>query len=138
MNKVVLIGRLTKDPELTYTAGKGTALTKITLAVPKYNSKTKQNEADFIPVQIWGKRAESTAKYTNKGSQVSVSGRIQTGSYEAKDGTKRYTTNVVADEIIFLSSTTNSGTASESTGAGSGSSSYEEDITPVDDGDMPF
>ncbi|WP_230143853.1 single-stranded DNA-binding protein, partial [Clostridium neonatale] len=83
MNKVVLIGRLTKDPELRFTPGTGAAVTTFTLAVNRYNSKTQQNEADFIPIVIWGKQAESAANYLTKGSQAAISGRIQTRSYEA-------------------------------------------------------
>lgn len=97
MNKVVLIGRLTKDPELRYTPGTGTAVSTITLAVDRYNTKTQQREADFIPVVVYGKQAESLANYLSKGSPAAVSGRIQTRSYDAKDGTKRYVTEVVAD-----------------------------------------
>ncbi|WP_394874613.1 single-stranded DNA-binding protein [Clostridium neonatale] len=97
MNKVVLIGRLTKDPELRFTQGTGAAVTTFTLAVNRYNSKTQQNEADFIPIVILGKHAESAANYLTKGSQAAISGRIQTRSYEAKDGGKRYVTEVVAD-----------------------------------------
>ena len=107
MNKVVLIGRLTKDPELRFTPGTGAAVTTLTLAVDRYNPKTGQNEADFIPVVIWGKQAESTANYMSKGGQVAISGRIQTRSYDAKDGTKRYVTEVVADQfggVQFLGS----------------------------------
>lgn len=148
MNKVVLIGRLTKDPELRFTPGSGAAVTTLTLAVDKYNTKTGQKEADFVPVVIWGKQAESTANYMSKGSQMAISGRIQTRSYDAKDGTKRYVTEVVATEVQFLSKGNASGNAGTSFGnsneysmpvndAFSGGG-FEEDITPVDDGDMPF
>lgn len=107
MNKVVLIGRLTKDPELRFTPGTGSAVTTLTLAVDRYNTKTGQREADFIPVVIWGKQAESAANYLSKGSQAAISGRIQTRSYDAKDGTKRYVTEVVADDIQFLDGSKN-------------------------------
>lgn len=148
MNKVVLVGRLTRDPELKYISGTGTAVTTISLAVDKYNASTGQREADFIPVVIWGKQAENTANYTNKGSLISICGRIQTRSYDAKDGTKRYVTEVVASEIQFLGR--GSGSSNErGTGFGGGteysSSSknafdggFDEDMTPVDDGDIPF
>ncbi|MBN1042394.1 single-stranded DNA-binding protein [Clostridium botulinum] len=137
MNKVVLIGRLTKDPELKFTPGAGTAVTTLTLAVDKYNSKSGQKEADFVPVVVWGKQAESTANYMTKGSQMAISGRIQTRNYEAKDGTKRYVTEVVATEVQFLSK------SNDSNGGNTSSSpfddgNFEADITPVDDGDMPF
>ena len=149
MNKVVLIGRLTKDPELRFTPGSGAAVTTLTLAVDKYNTKTGQREADFVPVVVWGKQAESTANYMSKGSQMAISGRIQTRSYEAKDGTKRYVTEVVATEVQFLSKGNASGNnAGTSFGNGNEYSmpvndafsggDFEEDITPVDDGDIPF
>ena len=135
MNKVVLIGRCTKNPDLKYTPGNGTAVTTITLAVDKYNSQTKKNEADFISVVIWGKQAENTANYMSKGSQMAISGRIQTRSYDAKDGTKRYITEVVAQEVSFLSR--GSGTQSNGNNQDFGQG-FDEDIMPVDDGDIPF
>ena len=106
INKVVLIGRMVNDPELKFIKNTGTATTTITLAVDKYNAKTKEREADFINVVVWGKQAENLAEYTVKGSQIAVSGRIQTRSYETKDGTKRYVTEVVANEIEFLGNKT--------------------------------
>ena len=142
MNKVVLIGRLSKDPELRFTPGTGSAVTTLTLAVDRYNTKTGQNEADFIPVVIWGKQAESTANYMSKGSQVAISGRIQTRSYDAKDGSKRYVTEVVADMmngVQFLGSKgNNSSNGNTNYNEPMGSNDFESDITPVDDGDMPF
>ena len=102
MNKVTLIGRLTKDPELRFIQGSGMAVTTLTLAVDKYNATTKQKEADFINVVAWNKTAENIANYMVKGSRLAVSGRIQTRSYEAKDGTKRHVTEVVANEVEFL------------------------------------
>ena len=142
MNKVVLIGRLTKDPELKYTPGTGTAVTTITLAVENYNSKTQEKTADFIPVVLWGKQAENTAQYTLKGSQVAISGRISVRTYDAKDGTKRYVTEVVADMfngVQFLSknNNSNSNTSVENNDVFGGMSFDEYDM-PVDDGDMPF
>lgn len=126
MNKVVLIGRLTKDPELKYTPGNGTAVTTVTLAVDKFNSSTGKREADFISITIWGKQAENTANYMTKGSMMAISGKIQTRSYDGKDGTKRYVTEVVANEVSFLSYRKQ------------GSIPSFDDMTPIDDGDMPF
>lgn len=135
MNKVVLIGRLTKDPELRYTPGTGMAVTTVTLAVDRFNASTKQREADFISVVIWGKQAENTANYMSKGSQMAISGRIQTRSYDAKDGTKRYITEVVAQEVSFLSK----GKDNNSSTQNFGEQSFDEDIMPVDDmADIPF
>lgn len=142
MNKVVLIGRLTKDPELKYTPGTGTAVTTITLAVENYNSKTQEKTADFIPVVLWGKQAENTAQYTLKGSQVAISGRISVRTYDAKDGTKRYVTEVVADMfngVKFLSKNNNSNSnTSDENNDVFGGMNFDEYNTPVDDGDMPF
>lgn len=99
MNKFVGIGRLTADPDLRFVPGSGAATVTITIAIDRYNSKTQQKEADFVPVVIWNKQAENVANYLTKGSQVAISGRIQTRSYDAKDGTKKYVTEVVADQF---------------------------------------
>jgi len=148
MNKVMLIGRLTKDPELRFTPGNGTAVTTLTLAVDKYNPASGQREADFIPVVVWGKQAESTANYMSKGSLMAISGRIQTRSYDAKDGSKRYVTEVVASEVQFLSKGAPSANKESGFGGGSefggssndgfGGMGFGDDMTPVDDGDIPF
>lgn len=147
MNKVVLIGRLTKDPELRFAPGTGNAVATVTLAVGRrFQSKDGQREADFIPVVIWGKQAESTANYMSKGRLMGVSGRIQTKSYEAKDGTRRYVTEVVAEEVQFLewggnnggNNRTNNNNSEFGAGGDFGSDSFDMDMTPVDDGDIPF
>jgi len=101
MNKVVLIGRLTKDPELRYTQS-GIAVVRFTLAVQRnFKNQAGEYEADFIPIQVWRSTAENCAKYLAKGRLVAVVGRIQTGHYD-KDGQRVYTTDVVADEVRFL------------------------------------
>ena len=133
MNKVVLIGRWTKDPELKFTPGAGTAVVQGTLAVERRFKKDGEKEADFIPIVIWGKQAESTANHTSKGKLISISGRIQTRSYDAKEGTKRYVTEVVADEVQFLEWANSGQAPSQSTYA------YDLDMEPVEDiGDIPF
>lgn len=101
MNKVVLIGRLTKDTELKFTPT-GTSVTTFTLAVSRRYKKEGQPQADFIQIVAWGKTGEGVANYKKKGALISVAGRIETRNYEAKDGTKRYVTEVIAEEIIFL------------------------------------
>jgi len=101
MNNVVLIGNLAKDPELRYT-GTGKAVTTLTVAVNR--GFGKDNEADFIPVVVWEKQAENCANYLTKGSKVGVQGRIQVRSYEAQNGEKRYVTEVVGNQVEFLSS----------------------------------
>ena len=110
MNLVMLIGRLTRDPELRYIPNSGTPVTTFTLAVNRELSKEKKQEmeskgqltADFINIVVWGKMAENCANYLTKGSLVTVQGRIQTRSYEAKDGTRRYVTEVIASQVEFL------------------------------------
>jgi single-strand DNA-binding protein len=109
MNTVVLIGRLTRDPDLRYTPT-GTAVAKMTLAVDRDMAKDKKAEAaqkgqptaDFIPVTVFGKQAENCANYLLKGRMCAVEGRIQTGSNTAQDGGKRYTLDVVARRIEFI------------------------------------
>lgn len=109
MNVAVLIGRLTKDPELRYTP-KGTPMARFTLAVDKGLSKDKKAEmeannqpiADFISIVVWGKAAENCATYLSKGRLTGVQGRIQSRSYETKDGSRRYITEVVAIKVEFL------------------------------------
>ena len=135
MNKVVIIGRLTKDPELKYTPGNGTAVTQITVAVERRFKKDGQQEADFIPVVIWGKSAESTAQYMRKGLLMGVSGRIQTRNYDHKDGYKVYVTEVVAEEIKFLE--WGNKTEGSSTSSGTDYDGFE-DMTPIDDDQIPF
>ncbi|MBI4857736.1 MAG: single-stranded DNA-binding protein [Acetobacterium woodii] len=104
MNKVILVGRLTRDPEVKNTTT-GKAVATFTLAVDRrFKNKDGQKEADFVPIVVWGKQAEFAGQYLAKGSQIGVSGRLQVRSYDAQDGQRRYVTEVVADEINFLSS----------------------------------
>ena len=100
MNKVILIGRITKDIELRYTKSNiPVAIT--TLAVNRAKQKDKEQETDFINLVIWGKQAENCKNYVNKGNQIAVEGRVQTRSYE-ENGKKRYITEVVAENVQFL------------------------------------
>lgn len=102
INKVILIGRLTKDPE-TRVLTSGSTVSTFNLAVERtFKSRDGEKEVDFIPIVTWGKTAELCSEYLQKGSLAGIAGRIQTRSYEAKDGTKRYVTEVVAEEISFL------------------------------------
>ncbi len=103
MNKVILIGRLTKDPEMRTTPS-GINATSFTIAVNRtFTNQNGEREADFINCVAWRKQAENLAKYCQKGSQVAVEGRIQTRSYDHQDGTKRYVTEILADSTTFLS-----------------------------------
>ena len=104
LNHVILIGRLTKDPELKYTPN-GTAVASFTLAVDRFRTNAQgEREADFIPIVAWQKQAENCAEYLRKGSLAAVDGRMQVRSYPAKDGTKRWATEVVANAVRFLDS----------------------------------
>lgn len=104
MNRAMLIGRITTKPELKYT-GSNIPFTRFSLAVNRtFANAQGQREADFINIIVWRKQAENVCNFLDKGSQVAVEGRIQTGSYDAQDGTKRYTTDIVADSVQFLES----------------------------------
>lgn len=103
MNRVILIGRLTKDPELR-TISNGSSTTSFTVAVNRtFTNQNGEREADFINCVAWRRQAENIAKYCSKGTQVAIEGRIQTRSYDAQDGSKRYVTEVIADSVTFLS-----------------------------------
>jgi single-strand DNA-binding protein len=104
MNKVILMGRLTKDPELRYTSGKNTAVASFTLAVNRRAAKEGQQQADFINVVAWTKTAEFVGKYFTKGMQVAVVGRLQTRTWDDNEGKRHYVTEVVADETYFADS----------------------------------
>ncbi|WP_373481628.1 single-stranded DNA-binding protein [Acetobacterium sp.] len=111
MNKVILLGRLTRDPEMKNTTT-GKAVTRFSLAVDRrFKNKDGQKEADFFNIVVWGKQAEFAAQYLTKGSQISLSGRLESRSYDAQDGQRRYITEVVADEINFVSSGQKNSTA---------------------------
>ena len=113
MNRVLLVGRLTRDPELRTTPG-GMAVTRFTIAVTQnFTNKNGERGADFINCSAWGRQADNISKYCHKGSLVSAEGRIRTGSYDAQDGTKKYTTEVVCDVVNFLS-TKKEGTGNDS------------------------
>lgn len=141
MNNVVLIGRLTRDPELRYIPVTGTAVTKFNLAVDRGLSKDKKQEmeskgqptADFINITVWGRMAENAANYLVKGRLVGIQGRIQTGSYD-KDGTRVYTTEVVANNVEFLE-------WGDKTNKTSNDNSWDSGIEgfhTVDNADIPF
>lgn len=102
MNNVVLIGRLTRDPEVRYTANTQMAVATFTLAVDRPVKSGEEKKADFPRVIVFGKQAENCEKYLSKGRLVSVQGRLQTGSYQNREGVTVYTTDVVADRVEFL------------------------------------
>lgn len=111
MNKVILIGRLTRDPEVRYSQGeKATAVARYSLAVDRRFKKDEEQSADFISCIAFGKNGEFAEKYLHKGTKIAIIGRIQTGSYTNKDGQKVYTTDVVVEEQEFAESSKNSNT----------------------------
>lgn len=102
LNQVVLIGNLTRDPELRYTPD-GTPVTSFTIAVNRpFINRQGEREADFVPVVVWKKQAETCSEYLMKGSQVAVEGRLQVRNYEDKDGIRKWVTEVVARRVDFL------------------------------------
>ncbi len=144
MNKVILIGRLTKDPELRFTPS-GVAVCTVTLAVDrKVFSKDQEKGTDFIQIIIWGKQAEATANYISKGCKFGVCGRIQTRNYNDKDGNRKYVTEVVADEVSFIewgnkeARVTNSNNSSFDSNVSYGNLPSSDEMTLIDDDDVPF
>lgn len=102
MNQVILIGRLTKDPETRYTSESQIAVCTFTLAVDRPTKQGEEKKADFPRITVFGRQAENCEKYLSKGKKVAVQGRIQTGSYQNSQGQKVYTTDVIAERIEFL------------------------------------
>ncbi|WP_251389865.1 single-stranded DNA-binding protein [Mediterraneibacter agrestimuris] len=120
MNKVVLVGRLTRDPEVRYSQGdSSTAVARYTVAVDRRFKRDNEPTADFIPCVVFGRSAEFAEKYFRQGMRVSVSGRIQTGSYTNKDGVRVYTTDIIVEEQEFAESR-----AESEANRGSGSFQY--------------
>lgn len=134
MNSVVLIGRLTKDPEIRYTSGTQMAIANFSVAInrPKKQGQEKA-EADFPRITVFGKQAENCEKYLAKGRLVAIQGKIQTGSYTKDDGQTVYTTGVVADRVEFLEW----GEKKEKTKDAITDEEYPEDFQTIDE-DVPF
>lgn len=131
MNRVILIGNLTKDPEIATTTN-GISVCRFTLAISRrYTNSEGERDADFINIVTWRALAENSHKFLRKGSKAAIVGSLQTRSYEAADGTKRYITEVTADEVEFISTRNYDADANKK----------EPDTTklvPVDDNDLPF
>lgn len=102
MNNVSLVGRLTRDPELRYTSESSMAVARFSIAIDRPTKKDGEKQTDYPNIVVFGKQAESCERFLSKGRQVSIQGRIQTGSYTNKDGVKVYTTEVVANYVEFL------------------------------------
>lgn len=135
MNKVVLIGRLTRDPELRYT-GNNTPVATFSLAVNRpFSNQQGEREADFINIVVWRKQAENVKNYLTQGSQCAVEGRIQTRNYDANDGSRKYITEIIADNVTFLG---NKPAGSGSNVEAENSFVGEEDIATTDITEDPF
>lgn len=137
INKVILMGRFTADPELKKT-GDGVSVIRFTVAVNRPKQKDKERAADFISCVAFRQTAEFISKYFRKGSAIIVFGTIRTGFYE-KDGTRIYTTDVIADEVNFGESRQADNGATDTAPVTGGSvSAGQGDIAYIDDGDLPF
>lgn len=127
MNRVIMVGNLTKDPELSETPS-GIKVCRFSIAVQrKYTNEQGKKEADFFNVIAWRGLAESVAKYLEKGGKAGVSGSLQTRTYDANDGSKRYATEIVADEVEFLSQRKTENARPS-----------VDELPPIDDPDLPF
>lgn len=135
MNKVILVGNLTRDPELTQT-NSGVSVCRFSIAVQRrFANADNGPQADFFNIVVWRAQAENCSKFLKKGSKCGVVGRLQNSSYEASDGTKRYTTDVVADEVEFLSSRN---ADSSDVPASPSSPKPQTELEPIDDDSLPF
>ena len=151
MNNVVLIGRLVRDPELKFIPSSGMAVTNFTLAIDKELSKDKKSEfaaqgkptADFVPIVVFGKIAESCANFLAKGRMTAVNGRIQTRTYTSNAGDKKYVTEIVASKVEFIDWGDRNQTGTKTQTKPQGNDSFpdftDDDIfQPTDDDDIPF
>ena len=141
MNKVILIGNLTRDPELTTTTS-GISVCRFSLAISrKFTNSEGERETDFINVVVWRNLADNCHKFLRKGSKAAVVGNLQTRNYDAQDGTKRYVTEVVAEEVEFVGAkaaddgTQDVGADADAEGGNQGGTTK---LTPIQDDTLPF
>lgn len=134
MNKVILIGNLTRDPDYGETQS-GISFCNFSIAVNRpYNDSNGERQTDFFNIKTWRGQADNCAKYLRKGSKVGVVGSLQTRTYEDNDGNKRNVTEIVANEVEFLSSANKSDDSDETTRA----QRNRPELEPIDDGNLPF
>ena len=134
MNKVILIGNLTRDPELS-TTNSGVNYCKFTLAVQrKYSNEAGERETDFINIVVWRTQAENCHKYLKKGNKAGVVGSLQTRSYDAQDGSKRYVTEVIAEEVEFLNTRNQNNTGEPVPPP----EPHRPELEPIEDDSLPF
>ncbi|MBP1312287.1 single-strand DNA-binding protein [Paenibacillus sp. 1182] len=140
LNRVILIGRLTKEPELRYTPS-GVATCSFTLAVDRpFTSQGGEREADFLPIVTWRQLAETCANYLKKGRLTAVEGRVQVRNYENNEGKRVYVTEIVADNVRFLESNKNDSAGRQQAGTKNNNDPFSDDGKPIDiaDEDLPF
>lgn len=135
MNKICLVGRLTRDPEIRYASDNQLAVTRFSVAVDRTFKREGQQTADFIPIVTFGKLAENCHKYLGKGRLVSVAGRLQSRSWDDKEGNRRFALEVIADEVNFLTKPKDSQVENQGN-----DDCYDSDFHPVEDDldDLPF
>ena len=140
MKTVIMIGRLTRDPELRYIASTGTAVTRFSIAVNRpFAKKEAEVTADFFNIVVWGKRAETCTNYLQKGLQVAIQGRLQNNNYTDKNGVKQYSVEIIAENVEFID-------WGDKKGQGNQSNDSFDDIDGIDeagyraiqDDDVPF
>lgn len=142
MNKVILIGNLTRDPELT-TTNSGVSVCRFSIAVQRrFSNADNGPQADFFNITVWRGQAENCHKFLKKGSKCGVVGRLQNSSYEASDGTKRYSTDIIAEEVEFLNSRSSADGADSGDMMGGVKNSAPKadtaELEPIDDDSLPF
>lgn len=139
MNKVILMGRLTRDPEVRYSqSSEPVAVARYTLAVNRRFKRKDEQEADFIPCVAFGKSGEFAEKYFKKGQMVSIVGRLQVRSWEDNEGKKRWTTEVIVEEQYFAESKKNSNAAAPKEGGQAPADGFYPIDESVEDEDLPF
>lgn len=133
MNRVSIVGRLTRDPEIRYASDNQLAITRFTVAVDRVFKKEGQPTADFLPVVVFGRSAENCHKYLGKGRLVAVAGRLQSRTWDDQEGKRRYSYDIIADEVNFLDRAGDTRPQSQVENTG------DEDFHPVEeDDDLPF
>ena len=139
MNKVYLIGNLTRDPEISTTTS-GISVCRMSIAVGRrFANAEGGRDTDFFNVTAWRGTADNCAKFLKKGNKIAVSGSIQTRTYEKTDGTKGFSVDIIADEVEFLTSRNDgNGEGNAEGGMGMGGSSPVSDLQPIDDDNLPF
>ena len=139
MNKVILMGRLTRDPEVRYTQTNNTMVTSFTLAVNRrFARQGEERQADFIPVVVWSKTAEFCSKYFKKGQQVGVIGRMQTRNWEDENKVKHYVTEVVAEEAYFADTRRDGADTSSFENTFGSDVASSSEFSVASDDDLPF